>query len=176
MTDVKIKTVDTSDKKFDEVETLVRKSYPKSCIVYIKEITNEYLEKKYEEYKKTMNENPTELLAFHGTKPDAVKAIIYDGFREEYIKVAAYGFGHYFAKNCSYSQGYATDDIDGISTVFICKIALGKCKTGRSFEKITPDYDNFVDNLKKPSIYVVTNNHGVIPKYEVGFYKKAKFD
>jgi poly [ADP-ribose] polymerase 7/11/12/13 len=167
-----------SNPKFAEIEYRVRESYPKSCILYIDEIKNPYVETRFLDQKTSIEEkrgfcNIVQL--FHGTNEKAIDSICSMGFDPSRSKTQAFGAGTYFAKNADYSKHYSTIDKNSESYMFLTDVLVGSCVKGSSGRKLdTENYDNFVDNLKAPSIYVTPYQYGAYPRYVVAFHKNAK--
>lgn len=163
-----------SDKMYDEVVAKVRRDYPRSCVLWIERVNNPMLREAYEARKASM-EDPRELQLFHGTREESMRAICDGGFDATKNRVSAYGKGSYFATSAMYSQNYAIQsDTDGISFMLLCDVAVGRCCVGSSSMHIdTNKYDNAVDNLTKPKIYVTPYDDGAFPSFVVAFYKNA---
>lgn len=163
-----------SDKKYDEISHLVHKTYPNSCILFIDKIYNYELEQKYFAVKKKIEEkrgHVTELEAFHGTHAQLIDIIIEEGFDPSKNLHAAYGPGTYFARDAIYSFSYMkSNDVAGISYMFLCDIAIGKIKTYNN------DYDNTANahDVNQATIYVCPMRDQCIPRYVIAFHKNAK--
>ena len=170
------KPVLMSNKQYDEVSALVRESYKHSCILFIDEIENPILENYYEEYKSEIIKkrgSVEEKLLFHGTHAGLIDIISMEGFDPSKNVASAHGKGSYFAKNAAYSKDYMkSTDKDEISYMFLAKVAVGKCTTRYTS---STDFDNYVDNVLTPSIFVAPHRYGAIPKYIIAFYKNATY-
>jgi len=170
------KPVLMSDKRYDEISGLVKQSYRNSCILFIDEIENPDLESHYEDYKFEITKKRgtvDEKLVFHGTHARLINIISEEGFDPSKNIASSYGKGTYFAKNASYSLNYMkSTDKDKVSYMFLAKLAVGKCVLNTSR---CDDFDNYVDNLVSPTIFVTPHRYGAIPHYIIGFYKDAKF-
>ncbi|CAF1325477.1 unnamed protein product [Rotaria sordida] len=85
---------------------------PSMKIISIEEIRNPLLEDTYESMKKVIarecpNHNPNEQKLFHGTKGDAIKGIVDDGYDDRFFSQGgAWGPGAYFADNPQKSHKY----------------------------------------------------------------------
>jgi len=69
-----------SDKIYNELVELLRKTYPNVCVLYIDRISNKALEKKFEARRLTF-ENKSSTKLFHGTQSGSVASIITNGYK-----------------------------------------------------------------------------------------------
>lgn len=164
--------INISDKDYTLVESMIRKSYPNSCILWIERIRNYDLEIAFNEYSKRVG-NVRRL--FHGSTEDAIKSIIVNGFDPSYNRTSAYGKGTYFAIDASYSRCYMKKNIRGIAFMLIADVALGKNCCGSAGKILPSSYDSFVDNIHNPSIVVVNKIKAALPLFAVAFYPDARF-
>lgn len=173
--------ISLGDAKYDTVSSMIRKSYPNACILWMEEVHNETLCKRYETYKRNLVEQHgdesvvNELLLFHGTKEQNIVSIANHGFDNTRNVTSAYGKGTYFARDAQYSTFYshARKD-DDISFMMLCKVVCAKPCLGRHNMNIdTRTYDYAVNSLQSPSIYVIPHDDAAIPVYVVAFYKNA---
>jgi hypothetical protein len=52
---------------------------------------------------------------------------------------------------------------------------VGKCKVGKNFELLdVEEHDNFVDNDKKPTMYITPHEDAITIEYIVAFYQNAR--
>lgn len=167
-----------SDPVYDEVEEAVRKMYPNSCILWIDKVENASLREAYEKQKEDIIEkrgSVKEMRLFHGTSEEAVHSIAQNGFDPERNRVCAYGKGTYFAVSASYSKDYAKAKTDEVSFMMLCDVLVGTCCRGSSAKVInTVAFDNAVNNLHNPTIYVTPYRYGAFPTYVIAFHKNAK--
>ena len=167
-----------SDKKYEEITNLVSESYPNSCICWIDQVNNTYLEYEFTKLfdsivEKRKKIKPKIVQMFHGTKEENVSPIIYNGFDTSKNKVSAYGIGTYFAKKASYSYNYMHPGKEQISYMFLSDVIFGSLCTTTG--KIDIDrFDNSVDNFRDPTICVTPYDFGAIPRYIIAFYKNTK--
>lgn len=173
------KDVFMSDKRYDQIEEGIRKSYPNSCILWIEEVINPSLEELYQNQKKEIEikrKKPCdELELYHGTREEFINAICQNGFDPSTNLRSAYGKGTYFAKNASYSRDYAPPASDQVSFMLISSVLIGNIAFyGNGNQIDTLKHDNSVDNLKSPSIYVTPYTYGAIPRFIVAFHRNAK--
>lgn len=171
-----------TDSRYDEISQRIRASFPNSCILFIDEVVNEHLQNKYNDQLtkiKTLRgeDQVQEMLLFHGTSAENIDSIGYYGFDTSRNTTSAFGRGTYFAKNASYSNHYMkSTDSKGISYMILANVIIGKCILGKNtnYHKEKNKYDNFVDNIITPSIYVTPYDNGAYPKYIIAFHKNAK--
>jgi hypothetical protein len=171
--------ISMSDKRYDTIADGIYKSYPHACIVWIEEVSNPKLEELYQKKKKeieTIRGKPcSEPLLYHGTQEKFLNSISAKGFNPTINKRSMYGKGSYFARDASYSREYAAPASDNISFLVLCNILFCEATVyPRDAVIDTTKYDNSVDNLKNPSIYVTPYAEGAIPRYIVAFHKDAK--
>ena len=164
--------------KFEEIEKDIRKSYPKACVLWIEDIRNPKLEKKYKMQKEEIQNKRgfcNELELYHGSSEQAISFIISDGFRTSKNKTSAYGKGTYFAKKANYSKDYAKDSGDKISFMMICSVLVGECNIYSSNQTInTTKHDNSVNSINNPTIVVTPYDYGAIPRYIIAMHKNAQ--
>lgn len=174
-----LKTVSLGDKRFDEIGAAIRTSYPNACILWVDEVDNPFLARIYKERRELITQQreapPQELMLFHGTSEEALQGIVRDGFNPDFNRVSAYGKGTYFARDADYSKNYAKPKKDEISYMFMAKVLVGNCTQGTNNATLdTTKYDNFVNSLTAPSIYVTPHLDGCYPQYVVAFHRNAK--
>lgn len=173
------KGVSLSNPIYDKIDILIKNSYPNSCILYIDEICNNELLDKYNNRKDELlikrNGNIRELQLFHGTKHSNINSIAKNGFRSESNQRSVYGIGTYFSTQANYSKDYSDRDTEDISYMFVCNVLIGNCTVMSCNSTINTElFDNSVNKIENPNIYVTPYNDGCIPKYLVAFYKNAK--
>jgi hypothetical protein len=165
---------------YDDITKLIRLSYPNACVLYIDEIINNSLLSKYHQRKTNIeqlrgHEHVKELMLFHGTKIDFINNIATNGFMKRFNKVSAYGKGTYFSTKASYSSHYTDKDVTDISYMFVCDVLVGKYTIVKGPQEIDINlYDNSVNNIKTPDIYVTPYDDGAYPRYLVAYHKNAK--
>jgi hypothetical protein len=172
-----LENVSLGSKEFDETCSLITASYPNSCVLWIDRIINNELNDKYSQFKSDLIEKRgriQEIKVFHGTREENINNIIWNGFDPEKNKRSALGMGSYFAASASYSKDYSDKSHDGLSHMFVCKLATANICRGTFGLKIdTEIYDCAVDNLSKPMLYVTPLQYASIPEYLVVFHKNA---
>jgi Poly(ADP-ribose) polymerase catalytic domain len=165
---------------YDDITKMIENTYKNACVLYVDEIMNKSLLGKYNERKRFLEElrgegNITEMKLFHGTKIDCINSIASNGFKKEFNITSAYGKGTYFSTKASYSCNYTNKDETDISYMFVCDVLVGKCTNVNGPRDIDTNlYDNSVNNLTLPDIYVTPYDDGAYPRYLVGFHKNAK--
>lgn len=174
-----IKYVPLGDPRYDEIASMIYRSYSNACILWVEEVENPKLEERYHKYKTALQEKHGDIckehLLFHGTKELYINPIISNGFDHTCNVTSAYGKGSYFAKEANYSKDYShTINREQVSymimTSVVCaKPCLGKCNAVIDTEK----YDYAVNSLESPTIYVIPHDAAALPKYVVAFYKYA---
>lgn len=177
---MEFKGVSLSSKIYDDIDSMIKQTYPNACILYVDEIINDNLYSKFLNKKEEIEnlrgkENVHILQLFHGTKYNCINNIAMNGFLTNYNITSAYGKGTYFSTTAMYSRDYTDKDNEDISYMFVCDVLVGKCTTIRGFNNIdTQLFDNSVNNLITPSIYVTPYDNGAYPRYLVAFHKNAK--
>jgi Poly(ADP-ribose) polymerase catalytic domain len=142
------------------------------------EVVNDDLKDRYESKKahlmRLRDGNIKEKQLFHGTKYEYIDNIAKHGFDIQFNKTAAFGKGTYFATNASYSREFTNQDRGDVSYMFLCDVLIGNCWQFHNSQEIdTNKYDNGVDRLDNPTIYVCPYNDGCYPKYLIAFHKNA---
>lgn len=97
--------------------------------------------------------------------------------------MASFGNGVYFAVNSSYSDKdqYAKPDANGVKRIFLNRLLTGMYYQGQQNLFALPErpgvhvqginvcYDSAVDNVKKPTIYVIFHDTQVYPEYLIEY-------
>jgi hypothetical protein len=173
-----------SDKRFDKISDMIQKSYPNSCILYIKEVFNPSLHEAYmkrREQIESIRGEVEEKQLFHGTFDSLITTIAQEGFDPTKNTTSAFGYGTYFAKHAGYSMNYMRSTTSDITYMFLADVLVGKCVDTRQFidknNQTEPtslfEWDNNVDNLEKPTIYTTPYSSGAYPRYIIAFHKNA---
>jgi hypothetical protein len=173
------KDIYMSDKRYNEIEAGILKSYPNACILFMEEITNPKLEEAYQKQKLEIETKRgkacKELLLYHGTREVFAENIIKYGFDPTINSRSAYGKGSYFALNASYSREFAPPASDDVSFMLLCNVLVGELMVyGANIPIDTEKHDNSVNRLNNPDIYVTPYAAGAIPKFLVAFHCNAK--
>lgn len=96
-----------------------------------------------------------------------------------YFLAAFYGNGSYFAVNASYSaqDTYSKPNANGEKFMYVCRVLTGEFALGQQGLVEPPNkglnsvtrYDSVVDNIQKPSIFVVFHDAHAYPEYLITF-------
>jgi hypothetical protein len=152
---LKFEPVFMSDKIYDELTSILRKSYENACILYIDRVINPELQARFDAYKAKHSITDTRL--FHGTSTNSVKSICNDGYKAALNKRSAYGHGTYFSSKASYSKDYTDKTESDESFMLVNKVCLG------------PGH-----NTNGSEIFVVADDDAAFPEYVICFHKEAK--
>ncbi|EGW08292.1 Poly [ADP-ribose] polymerase 15 [Cricetulus griseus] len=168
---------------------MVASKFNQTCtnftIENIKRIQNPSLWRRYQAYKKVMDEKNgherNESQLFHGTEASCIPHLNSNGFNRSYAgkNAAWYGKGTYFAVNASYSADdvYSKPDANGEKHMYYARVLTGNYTVGNSslIEPPSRDpqnhdlYDTVVDNDQNPSIFVVFYDNQAYPEYLITF-------
>ncbi len=172
--------VELSDPIYEEVTRRIRMTYPKACVVFVESVHNEFVEAKFEEQKKKLEEKRGPdvikiLSMFHGTNEKAINNIVADGFDPEYNTTSAYGKGTYFSSNAMTSSTYARDKREQLQYMFLADVIDGIRTTTRANQKTdTEKYDlSVAEHVPLPNICCTPYRYGSIPRYVIGFHRYA---
>uniref|UniRef100_A0A3Q3M6T9 Poly [ADP-ribose] polymerase n=1 Tax=Mastacembelus armatus TaxID=205130 RepID=A0A3Q3M6T9_9TELE len=118
---------------------------------------------------------------FHGTCHNTVNIINDRGFNRSYAgrNATCYGNGTYFAVNASYSASntYSKPNQNGEKCMYLCQVLTGDYTAGQQ-NMIEPPakgtaahqlYDSVVDNLIKPSMFIIFHDAQAYPEYLITF-------
>ncbi|RVE58381.1 hypothetical protein OJAV_G00209100 [Oryzias javanicus] len=118
---------------------------------------------------------------FHGTSEDTMKIINDRGFNRVYAgkNAACYGNGSYFAVNSSYSASdtYSRPNANGEKIMYLCRVLTGDSTLGQQNMIAPPPkssgsielFDSAVDNMTKPSMFVIFHDTQAYPEYLIRF-------
>ena len=144
-----------SDKIYDELTTIIRKSYENACVLYIERVVNPELLARFNNYKAKHSLADTRL--YHGTNSNSIAPICTDGYKASLNKRSAFGHGTYFSSNASYSKDYTDKTDSDESFMIVNKVCLG------------PGH-----NTNGSEIYVIKDDDASYPEYVICFHKQAK--
>jgi hypothetical protein len=178
--------------EYDEVTAAFEKSARSCKIVSLQRVENHGMWQSYavklaamksreqmKDYQRVNNKGAVERKwLFHGTTHDVVPMIAQQGFNRAFAgkNAVRLGKGVYFARDAAYSMQpqYASKDRDGVSSIFMCRVAVGDYCKGKNGQ-LTPDFknshetfDTTVDSLTNPGIYVAcqsTSNPPLLVNY-----------
>jgi hypothetical protein len=169
--------VSLSDPVWAEVSAALAKSYPDMCVCSIDRVVNPDLERRFEQRRRSIAAARGEVHVrrlFHGTKPKFVDSIACNGFMTSKNTVSGYGKGTYFAAEARMSSGYTQiDPLSEMNYMFVCDVCVGRAQRGITNAAMHPDFDNFVDKLDAPSVFVTPYDDGALPVYLVAFHMGA---
>ena len=87
-----------------------------------------------------------------------------------------FGYGSYFARESAYSCQYATPNIKGEKFIIQARVITGEYIKGtRSMESApfkgdtAQQYDSVVNDIRRPTIYVVFHDAAAYPEYIIKF-------
>ncbi|XP_041056899.1 protein mono-ADP-ribosyltransferase PARP14-like isoform X2 [Carcharodon carcharias] len=171
----------------------VAKTFKNSCkktivdIVKIERIQNRKLWQSYSVRKETaQRKNPRlniEQILYHGTTKEISQKVNKTGFNRSFCgrNATYFGKGTYFALNALYScdNKYSNPDSDGCKYIYQARVITGKeCKGEQDMLEpapVNPQIDSAdlcdcaVDDLSKPSIFVIFCDDGAYPEYLITF-------
>jgi len=145
------------------------------CMVY-----TALLNEKIKELKEKSIEN-VERVLFHGTSFSNIGKIIGNGFNRDFNRHHLFGKGTYFSSMASESAKYCVNDDEDDKNKFVmlvCKVIIGEYTLGTEEmdgssipykkDKKT-QYESCVNNLKKPTIFVINRDYHAIPTHIITF-------
>ncbi|XP_037334946.2 protein mono-ADP-ribosyltransferase PARP15 [Pungitius pungitius] len=157
-------------------------------VMKIERLQNVHLRRAYEAQKKHIcdkNQQRVEAgekLLYHGTTHVNCDSIGKTGFNRSFSgqNGTSYGKGTYFAVDASYSAHptYSAPAPDGSQLMFVVRVATGIYAAGQSHMRTPPTrggqrpderYDSVVDDVGRPSMYVVFHDDQAYPDYLITF-------
>ncbi|KAL3862312.1 hypothetical protein ACJMK2_008290 [Sinanodonta woodiana] len=178
----------TDQVEYQKVETLFFKtlSSEEVSITSIQRIENgELWTNFYMKMLKMKRKKPDipELYLFHGTHSKYIDPICHQGFDFRLSGMATgtkFGKGSYFAKTAKYSDRYTEP---GNRAMFLVRVLAGDYTAGNENYRRPPLkdpqnphgdlYDSCVNDVIKPSIFVIFDNCQVYPEYVVKYSKNS---
>ncbi|XP_070560530.1 protein mono-ADP-ribosyltransferase PARP12-like [Ptychodera flava] len=179
--------------EYGEVASRFRWTMPHDIIVSIERVQNKslwgFLVKRYEDMKqKARNGIVNVRHLFHGTAEDYVDVICRQNFDWRLCgsRVGTkFGKGSYFAKTARFSDGYIQAD-DVYQKMFLARVLVGEFAQGQAdFVKPPPKnandpfgdlYDSCVNNVDKPSTYVIFESSQAYPEYIITYIRNRDMD
>uniref|UniRef100_A0A8C1GLI2 Poly [ADP-ribose] polymerase n=1 Tax=Cyprinus carpio TaxID=7962 RepID=A0A8C1GLI2_CYPCA len=172
-------------KEYAEVETeFTSTGLSSNSIITIERVQNSalwrnYMIKKEELEDKNKHKNNEKRL-FHGTGPDKIDQINYNGFNRSFagMHAAMYGNGTYFAVDPNYSaQGYSAPDANGHKRMYLARVLVGDFTQGKRGLPVPPAkrsnsadlYNSVTDNMSNPTMFVIFNDVQAYPEYLITF-------
>lgn len=180
-----VKRIKVSDSTYARLSAEFLKSIGAHVTIRdIEEICNLEMFEKYKVKKSSMKKklgekSVNEQFLYHGTDPATVPAICAQNFDWRLCGVhgTAYGQGSYFALNASYSDSYARKKTTSTRYMFVASVLVGRSTQGSSSLKRPPPivagqhelYDSCVDNIAKPTIFVIFERDQCYPRYLISY-------
>ncbi|MCI4377156.1 hypothetical protein PGIGA_G00200530, partial [Pangasianodon gigas] len=183
---LKVVPLHSSSAEYKKVKSDFKRTVAKA-VVKIERIQNVNLRRAYEVRKKELqNKNGTvgagERVLYHGTTADACASIQRSNFNRRFAgqNGTMYGLGTYFAVNASYSANptYSAPSTDGTQLMFVTLVLTGHYTQGKGDMVVPPPrssqdpndrFDSVVDNMQKPSMFVVFHDCQAYPDYLITF-------
>ena len=101
-----------------------------------------------------------------------------------FVSATLYGKGAYFAVESSYSANdtYSAPCGDGLKYMFLARVLIGEFAQGNEHLRVPPEkpgkpgylFDTVVDDVSKPSLFVVFNDCQAYPEYLVTFQRHVE--
>ncbi|KAM4676574.1 protein mono-ADP-ribosyltransferase PARP12-like [Discoglossus pictus] len=181
----KLVTLDQSSDEYNKVKDSFHASLRTVTILSIERIQNLALWEVYKWQKEQMKKKNggtevDERQLFHGTDDKLVDAICQQNFDWRICGThgTMYGKGSYFARDASYSHTYSNQTFSKTRVMFMARVLVGDFTTGNSSYLRPPSknlltsscfYDSCVDNLSKPSIFIIFEKHQIYPEYLIKY-------
>ncbi|NXO58353.1 PAR15 polymerase, partial [Aramus guarauna] len=183
---IKLVNLKPSCQEYLEVQNKFKKTCPSFVIEKIERIQNPFLWQTYQikaSALSTKNKNQNnEKFLFHGTAVSSLSAINYNGFNRGFAgkNAANIGNGTYFAVDASYSAQdiYSRPDTNNRRYMYLARVLTGRyCAGSRGLVTPPPQnpadptdlYDSVVDNVNKPTMFVIFNDIQAYPEYLITF-------
>lgn len=109
---------------------------------------------------------------WHGTNEKSVKNILAQGFKRDFNTLSVYGKGCYFATQPGYALLYSKrkENTNSSLQLLYCHVLVGDYVQGKEGMQTPPqkpgkgiNYENMVDNLENPTIFVACTDHQAYP-------------
>ena len=161
------------NEEFDTVTNKFKTSLRSNqvCVSAIYKIQNEKMEIEfqslYESIKKSRDIEPDIIPVYHGTRLEAAKQIIQNGFDPSFNKISMYGKGTYASTSAKVALRYCKDD--HFSMIFQCRFIKGLYGNGTSGKPINTDVMDYSGDNER--IFVSPYHYGIIPEYLICYYK-----
>uniref|UniRef100_A0A5F8GWC0 Poly [ADP-ribose] polymerase n=1 Tax=Monodelphis domestica TaxID=13616 RepID=A0A5F8GWC0_MONDO len=168
---------------------IVQNNFNKTCSNYyiekIERIQNKSLWSSYETIRKNMNNQnyrtDNERFLFFGTKADSLLKINNNGFNHNYIR-NKYGKKIYFTVSAFFaaSDDHSPPDRYGQKFIYYARVLTGDYTRGtypyfdfppQKIQNPNVQYDSITDDLQKPNIFVICQEHHSYPEYLITFRK-----
>ena len=140
----------------------------------------------FEKRSRTKNNPVNEKLLFHGTDHQNVDSICEENIDWRALdegRAAAFGQGAYFTAEADLSNPYCQQDSESVRYMFLAEVLVGSFARGEASMKrpphksnsATPRYDSCVDNVDKPSIFVLFDSDQYYPTFLIQYKIKGKY-
>ncbi|XP_076152629.1 protein mono-ADP-ribosyltransferase PARP12-like isoform X1 [Alosa pseudoharengus] len=114
---------------------------------------------------------------FHGTESEYIDAVCHGNADRSFntLTDTRFGRGCYFSKDASYANEYTNKQ--GVRFLFMCQVTVGDYALGQpdyyrppfKDEKKTVSYDSCVDDLARPSVYVIFEKNQIYPEFLIKY-------
>ncbi|XP_033113644.1 protein mono-ADP-ribosyltransferase PARP12-like isoform X2 [Anneissia japonica] len=181
--------VKSGSTEYNDIQRLFSATCPNK-ILKIQRVQNEELWEDYARKRermkkktKTVDVSVNEKRLWHGTREYHVNAICQQNFDfrcSGSSSGTAYGQGSYFARDASYSTGYAIAASSGRRFMFLAKVLVGDYTVGNPTHRRPPEkivasgqikilYDSCVNQFLNPSIFVIFDKDQMYPEYLIEY-------
>lgn len=172
--------VSMNEPVYNEITKNIRKTYPNACIIEVSKIIHdEYTElsflQMFENYVQE-NENTEIVQLFHGTSEESVHNILDKGFKKSMNTVSAFGKGTYFSNDVKVSKQYAASRASqrqkrdhGLIFTIIADVII----SSKGLPHTKPEPSCYVNSMTYPTIFCVTCDDNIIPRYVVSYVENA---
>lgn len=185
---IRVVTLKKDSQEFIKVSSDFEKSSRRyRCIIEkIDRIQTKSLFEQYQAKKNEINDSNkgqnNELQLWHGTSEDVVDSINQYGFNRSFCgkNATKFGQGVYFAVDAEYScrRLYSKPDGNGVQRIYFCRVLTGDYEQGDEDMRVPPintskgrnfRFHSVVDNMRKPSMYVIFHDSQAYPEYLIYF-------
>ena len=130
------------------------------------------------------NSPVNEKLLFHGADWQNLRSVYEENIdwrAQDEDRVAAFGQGAYFTTEANLGNTYCKQDPEGVRYMFLAEVLVGSSAKGEPSMKRPPQksdaasnerYDSCVDNMDRPSIYVLFDSDQYYPTYMIQYKMK----
>ena len=135
---------------------------------------------------RSQNSHLNEKLLFHGVDCQNVRSICEENIdwrAQHEDRVAAFGQGAYFTEEATMGNTYSRQDSDGVRYMFLAEVLVGSPTKGDPSMKRPPlkgdaasneRYDSCVDNMERPTVFVLFDSDQYYPTYLIQYKIKSK--
>jgi len=189
--DQKLFPVDDSTAESNEVASRFHLTMPQASIDRVERVENGFMHESFHQQASTLerqiahdwNKHTMRQLLFHGTEKveEIVNSVVGHGFLPLLagtVTGVIHGHGTYFARDARYSNDYARTLPSGQKKLLVVDVLLGRWAKGAPHMKMLPllpgeryvRYNSLVDNVDKPSIFVVQHSNQAYPKFLITYH------